>query len=167
MGRCRRTIRRPRRAAIHAARSEHSAPEFRRWAGSSTPQSGHFFRFTTAAIHPDSHEPRGIFRSAGLVLDTRVDIAVADRERFEDVLAWFNRHLPFPRRVTPEMIFWFRPEARECASRIWELVHLLREHGVLVQTMRTARPGRIVYSDGMQVGAVPYRAVQRTIRLFA
>jgi hypothetical protein len=130
-------------------------------------RSTHFFRITSTTIHPDSHEPRGVFVSTGLLLDTRPDIAATDREQFDDVLQWFNRHLPFPRRVTPDMIFWFRPEARECASRVWQLVHLLREHGVTVQTMRTTRPGRIVYSDEMQVGAVPYRGAVRTIRVFA
>ncbi len=33
---------------------------------------------------------------------------------------------------------------------------MLREHDVLVQTMRTRRPGYIEYSDELQVGAVPY-----------
>ena len=130
-------------------------------------RSDYFFRFAATDIHPESREPRGVFHTAGMLLATRTDLTDVDREHFEHLFDWFGRHLPFPRRVTPDMIFWFRPEARECASRIWELVHLLREHGITVQTMRTRRPGRIVYSDEMQVGAVPYRGAVRTVRVFA
>ena len=93
-----------------------------------------------------------------------------DRQRLDDLFDWFQIHLPVPRRhdLTPATIFWFRPDAGACASRIWELVHVLREYGVAMRTMRTRSPGRIVYSDSMQVGAEPQRdtrcAAVRTVR---
>lgn len=121
-------------------------------------RSGCFFRFATTDIHPDSREPRGVFRAAGLLFQ-REDVTDFDRLRLEGLFDWFQVHLPIPRRedLTPATIFWFRPDAGECASRIWELVHLLRDYGVPVRTVRTRRPGRIVYSDRMQVGAEPHR----------
>ena len=121
-------------------------------------RSGCFFRFATTDLHPTSREPRGVFRAAGLLFQ-REDVTEFDRQRLDDLFEWFAVHLPVPRReeLTPATIFWFRPDAGTCASRIWELVHLLREYGVAVRTVRTRRPGRIVYSDRMQVGAEPHR----------
>lgn len=156
MGRSRRTIRRLRCAAILATTGRR-APDH--WSSPrARSRSGCFFRFATTDIHPVSCEPRGVLRAAGLLAE-RGDVTEVDRQRFEDLFDWFQTHLPLPRRadVTPATIFWFRPDAGECASRIWELVHLLRDYGVIVRTMRTRRPGRIVYSDCMQVGAEPLR----------
>jgi len=140
-------------AATRSARApEHgSSPRLRS-------RSGCFFRFATTDIHPDSREPRGVFRAAGLLFE-RDEVSEFDRQRLEDLFDWFQVNLPVPRRevLTPATIFWFRPDAGECASRIWELVHLLRDYGVAMRTMRTHRPGRILYSDSMQVGAEPHR----------
>ncbi|MGE0191846.1 MAG: hypothetical protein AB7T63_07350 [Planctomycetota bacterium] len=37
------------------------------------------------------------------------------------------------------------------------LATMLREHGVVVRVLRTAKPGRIVYDDDLQIGAIPFR----------
>ena len=157
MGRSRRTIRRLPCAATMAATRIRRAPEHRS-SSQLRSRSGCFFRFATTDIHPASREPRGVFRAAGLLFH-REDVTDFDRHRLDDLFDWFQAHLPVPRRkdLTPATIFWFRPDASTCASRIWELVHLLREYGVAVRTVRTRRPGRIVYSDRMQVGAEPHR----------
>lgn len=166
MGYFKRTIRRSRCAAEVRAALERSAA-LQAWAwellapGEPRP-SGQFFRLATTEIDPRSNQPRGVLRAAGL-LAARFDLPASERQRLRELFDWFNDHLARPRRVTPGMIFWFRPDAGECASRIWELVHVLREHDVLVQTMRTRRPGYIEYSDDLQVGAVPY--VNRAFRI--
>lgn len=159
MGYFKRTLRRSRCSAeVRAALTNHSALEVWTWTllppGEPRP-SDEFFRLATTEIDPRSHQPRGVLRAAGL-LAARSDLPAFERQRLRQLFDWFNAHLARPRRVTPGMIFWFRPDAGECASRIWELVHVLREHGVLVQAMRTRRPGYIEYRDEAQVGAVPY-----------
>ncbi|MGB7158016.1 MAG: hypothetical protein WBD40_08110 [Tepidisphaeraceae bacterium] len=58
--------------------------------------------------------------------------------------------------MKPATIFWFRSDAGECASRIWEIARLLREYGVPLQTMWTRRPGWIEYVDAFQIGAIPF-----------
>jgi len=101
-------------------------------------------------------EPLGIFRSAGLLEASKLVTSI-ERARLHELFDWFNENLPRPRRVRPAMIFWFRPEAGECASRVWEIVHILREHGVPIQTMWTRRPGWVEYSDRYQIGVIPFR----------
>jgi hypothetical protein len=40
--------------------------------------------------------------------------------------------------------------------RIWDIVALLREHGMLVRLVTTNKPGKIVYQDRYQVVAETY-----------
>jgi hypothetical protein len=59
-----------------------------------------------------------------------------------------------------ETIFaWFCPEAKGPVGRMWDVVAILREHGVPVRLVTTEKPGKIVYSDEYQVVAeTPYWA---------
>jgi hypothetical protein len=88
-------------------------------------------------------------------------------EQLETIFAWFNEHLPCPpfeRKIysgewTREAVAWFRPEARGPVGRMWDVVAILREHGVPVRLVTTDKPGKIVYSDKYQVVAeTPYWA---------
>jgi hypothetical protein len=79
----------------------------------------------------------------------------------EEVFDWFNTHLPCPafaerRRTgewTADAVSWFRDDAGEVLRRIWDLVALLREHGVQVRVITSDKPGKVVYSDSYQVVA--------------
>ncbi len=42
-------------------------------------------------------------------------------------------------------------------SRMWRLVCLVEHEGIPVRVYRTRRPGIVVYSDNLQVAAVPWR----------
>lgn len=47
--------------------------------------------------------------------------------------------------------------ATPCISRIWEMIHILTSHDIVVWMMRSEQPGRIAYEDDFQVAAVPHR----------
>lgn len=74
---------------------------------------------------------------------------------------WFNEHLPCPPfganirsgSWTRDARAWFRPEARECISKIWNLIHILKEHGEPVTMLQSDKPGKIVYRDRYQIVA--------------
>lgn len=58
-----------------------------------------------------------------------------------------------------DAVCWFRDDAREFVSRIWDLVALIEYHDVPVRLVKTERPGRIVYRDEYQIVAeTPYYA---------
>jgi hypothetical protein len=40
---------------------------------------------------------------------------------------------------------------------MWELVHVLRAHGLLVELLKTDDPGIVIYRDEWQVVAKPRR----------
>jgi hypothetical protein len=92
-----------------------------------------------------------------------------------EVVGWFEAHLHSPRDASPGWtwrgkpwrrgarapLFWFKAQAREHVQRMQQLIVMLRHHDVPARMMRSARPGEIVYEDGHQVGAVPFRDTPR------
>ena len=78
-----------------------------------------------------------------------------------ETFAWLNEHLPCPPFSarfrsgiwTRDAVCWFRPEAREPIGHLWSIVAILKEHGVPVRLLTSAKPGRIVYEDRFQVVA--------------
>jgi hypothetical protein len=90
-----------------------------------------------------------------------------ESDRLEVTYDWFNEHLPCPPfqsnlrsgEWTQDAVAWYRAEATEPIRRMWEIVAILREHGVAVWTVTSERPGKIVYEDDYQVLAqTPYWA---------
>jgi hypothetical protein len=57
--------------------------------------------------------------------------------------------------VAGRAIFWFKSSAEDCVKRMWELTHLLRYHGYLVEVEKCRELGNIVYEDTFQVAAYP------------
>lgn len=119
-----------------------------------------FVRFVTGFDDENAFWLTGVITSARILLDD------GELDRFEanhlkDTFEWFNRHLPCPpfeKKIrtgewTRDAVSWFRDDAREPLRRIWDIVAILEEHGVLVRLVTTVRPGKIVYSDEFQVVA--------------
>lgn len=110
-----------------------------------------------AALHRDarSGQRRGVLRSAGALFAT-LDLLREEQDELDEICNWFNRHLKVPRIRVPQAIFWFKPDARACLDRAWQLAWCLRRHQVHVDLIRTRRPGRVVYEDHQQVAAIPW-----------
>ena len=78
---------------------------------------------------------------------------------------WFSDELPEPPRFArsrdsaahKKAISWFKSSAQNHISKIWELVHFLREHGIHVNMIKTDAPGFVVYEDDHQVVAEVFR----------
>lgn len=104
--------------------------------------------------------------STGIIIMSRI---LKDENRLEpyqvDVVeatfAWFNEHVPVPPFTSKlksgswsdDAVAWFLSEAIEPIQRMWDLVAILKDHGVPVRVLRTASPGMIVYRDEFQVVA--------------
>jgi hypothetical protein len=126
-----------------------------------------FVRFVVPFQDQDSHCLTGVFqavyglRDGGLLVDD-------ERERFEVIRQWFNRHLPVPRRFARSRrpharrnaVCWFKAHAADYLGRVRELAGLLERHGVPTEMLRTERPGYVVYEDEYQVAAVPFRGTR-------
>ena len=114
-----------------------------------------FLRFVITQIDEDSHKPQGLFVAAHELLDSG-ELPSAERHHLREVLIWFNKNLPSPRyEFASRRIFWFKSSAHDCIKRMWELTHLLRYHGYLVEVEKCRELGNIVYEDNYQVAAYP------------
>lgn len=115
-----------------------------------------FVRFVVRGKHAKSGSRTGVFSAAYDFLN-RTEPSDPEERRVRSSVRWFEKHLPIPHDVDHEQaIFFFKSHAAECIAEMWALVHGLRDTGILVEMQWTDRPGRIVYDDEYQVGALPW-----------
>lgn len=105
-----------------------------------------FLRFILSKQHPGSGFDDGLFGLAYTLCDSP-DVILENREALRDSLAWFEKHLPTPKRFNRTTskgyyrrntrgIAWFRDSATECIARMHELKRLLEANGHLVSMIR-------------------------------
>jgi hypothetical protein len=125
-----------------------------------------YLRFTVSTRHPDSGVADGVFRTAYQVRDSEL-ISRIDRDTLAEQLAWFNKNLPIPSRFNRSSskgyyrrntkgIAWFRDDALEHITRMFEVRRVLEANGHVVHLVREDRIGYLVYRDKVQVIAEPF-----------
>jgi hypothetical protein len=91
----------------------------------------------------------------------------AEREKLENLLAWFEANLRTPDRLhrttskgfyrrQAKGLSWFKPGATTAIRNMRELSRVLARHGYSVEELRTVRPGFVTYEDEFQVVADPF-----------
>jgi len=60
-------------------------------------------------------------------------------------------------------ICWFKDSAKRPLEYVWSLVHLLGDHGISVELIKTRDPGVVIYEDGWQVAAKPHKKDRVTV----
>ncbi len=119
-----------------------------------------YLRFVLTEVDEDSTRKKGILVAGHELRDER-ELSREDHARLVQLLEWFNAHLEIPRVLQEgeheRALSWFKAEAAEPIAKTWELVHLLRAHGVLVELLKTADPGHVLYEDDWQLVATPRR----------
>lgn len=112
-----------------------------------------FMRFAVTQLDEDSRRPQGVFAAAYALLDSgRLD--AEEERRLRELLNWFEEHLAAPEWFAAcRAVFWFKAAAREKIVRAWELVCLLRLHGLHVEVYKCRRLANVLYEDGEQVAA--------------
>src|SRR5207302_9965943 len=111
-----------------------------------------YLRFVTTRIDEDSHEPEGVFVAAYRLLDSG-DLTKDEWKRVRTILDWFNTHLPQPpdKFTACRAIFWFKSTAESSVKKIWELVHVLRQHSHYVEIQKCRKLGNVLYEEEFQV----------------
>jgi hypothetical protein len=113
-----------------------------------------FIRFVVG-VNGEHHR-----RLTGLITEARLlrDRGYLDSNQvswLEETYAWFNANLPCPpfssSNWPKDVVSWFRDDAGEPIKRMWEIAHLLREHGIPVRMLRSASPGKVFYEDDYQI----------------
>jgi hypothetical protein len=131
------------------SRNRHSAPKL--------------LRFVIAQLDLDSGRRQGLFQAA-FALKRTGTLSAADHDALEGILAWFGKNLQTSTRLTlsnrpgrqSQAICWFKDGANTHIAKIREYGLVLERHGLLMDELRTKRPGYIVYQDRHQVAAYPF-----------
>lgn len=124
---------------------------------SQPPQRPCYVRFSTLVRDHGSRRRAGFLTHSYEVLDNP-DLDPIAARGVREALDWFEQNLRVPHLKEKRAIFFFKSSAATCMARAWELIHWLREAGVVVE-MQTAIgiPGHILFEDEHQVAAVPGR----------
>ena len=119
-----------------------------------------YLRFALTKVDTDSRKKRGILVAAH-DLRNGGDLTVAERNLLSEHLKWFNSELTVPKELkepgTERAISWFLATAEKPIRKMWDLVHIMRNHGYHIELLKTAEPGKVIYSDDWQVVAFPPR----------
>ena len=115
-----------------------------------------YIRFVVGTDRDGPHWLTGVITEARILRD-RGELEPHECEWLVEIFEWFNKSLPCPpfsqKRWSRHAISWFKDDATDAIRAIWDLVALLRQHGVLVRVLRTDQPGMILYEDDFQVVA--------------
>lgn len=119
-----------------------------------------YIRFVIGRKDEDSHVEKGIFQAAALAIEWQT-ITGVDADELNKIRAWFSTNLDKPnsfgRANLHRGICWFKTNATEHISKIWEMVRVLERNGIYVKKIRTHRPGYLIYEDEWQIAAEPFR----------
>ena len=113
-----------------------------------------FLRFSVSQLDIDSGVEGGLF-GAAYALECSDDVQEDDRSALQELLAWFEEHLPTPERFnrtsskgyyrrTTKGIAWFRDSAKEHIARMHELKLIVEANGYQVMLVREDRIGYVV-----------------------
>ena len=110
-----------------------------------------FVRFVVGSDGQHHKELTGIITEARLLRE-RGELTTDEEDLLEDLYEWFNEHVPVPpfesRRLPRDAVAWFRDDAGEPVAKMWDIVALLREHGVDVRLLGR----RILAESSMRIG---------------
>jgi hypothetical protein len=119
-----------------------------------------YVRFVVGTDAENAFWLTGVLTSARIVRDEG-ELYAYEEDLLNTVYGWFDEHLPCPPFAemlrsgewTRDAVSWFRANAGEPLSRVWDVIAILREHGTPVRMVTSNSPGQIVYSDRFQIVA--------------
>ena len=123
-----------------------------------------YLRFATFRIDPDAQREQGIFQASYDLIDGG-DLHPAESTSLKGALEYFERDLAVPSVYEPRAVFWFKCQCRTCTRHGWLLARALEMAGLHVVPVLTRKPGLVVYEDGCQIAADPFRDTFEARRL--
>ncbi|MFB3105209.1 MAG: hypothetical protein ACE1ZA_09785 [Pseudomonadales bacterium] len=120
-----------------------------------------YIRFITREQDEASHSLVDVFTHAYRLRDSD-QLQPHEEETLGNALRWLQKNVTIPKLLKePEnerAICWFKSAAEKPLANVWKIVHVLREHDVQVEMIKTLNPGAIIYEDGWQIAAKPHKA---------
>jgi len=123
-----------------------------------------FVRFVIHKNDGDSGRRQGIFQAIS-ELEYEGVLLEHEQRQYDEIYEWFRHNLKKPRSFSRSSkphaknvaLSWFKDTAVEHLAKMHALSQILNAHGIIVEVLRTNRPGYIVYEDQLQVAAEPFK----------
>lgn len=122
-----------------------------------------YVRFVIQQNDEESGRRQGLFQALSDL--EHADLLLPhEQATWDETYEWFRNNLRKPLRLARSSkshaknvaLSWFKDGAKEHIARMYALAHVLDAHGVMVDVIRTDKPGYIVYEDEHQVAAEPF-----------
>jgi hypothetical protein len=121
---------------------------------------GVYVRFVVGADGEDHRQLTGVLTEARLLRDAG-RLSAEELQRLERAYDWFNAHVPVPpfstSRWNQDAVSWFKASAGDAIARMWDVMAILRDHGVPTRMLRSSDPGKVRYDDDVQVVVEEWR----------
>lgn len=121
-----------------------------------------FLRFVVGGDDEHHKLLSGLITEARLLRDKGA-LTNYEGENLENLYEWFNNNLPCPPFETAgwsrDAVSWFKDSAKEPIKKMRELSVILDSHGLLVRTLRSERPGRVLYEDEYQIVVIENKSL--------
>ena len=119
-----------------------------------------YVRFESQLPCEGTNSRLGIFQIAFEVRDAH-ETSRHDSNEITRQIEWLKMHLHSPDELDDprnyRAICWFKDTAHEPMKRIWAIKPYLEAYGYWIDVVKTWTPGQIIYEDGWQVAAKPWR----------
>jgi hypothetical protein len=122
-----------------------------------------YIRFVIEKVDPDSQKRMGIFHAIRELRDNG-ELESHELDKMNEIMGWFSDNLERPdkfnrsnrKKATGKGISWFKDTAKEHINRMYEIVSVLKSHGINVSIKKSARLGFVVFEDNFQICAEPF-----------
>ena len=123
-----------------------------------------YVRFVIHRNDKRSGRRQGLFQAL-TALEHTGSLLPHELDMWDETDDWFRKNLRRPRSFSRSSkphakkvaLSWFKDTATEHLAGMYALVQVLEAHGIIVDVIRTERPGYVVYQDKNQVAAEPFR----------
>jgi hypothetical protein len=119
-----------------------------------------YIRYQSKEMNEHSHSCSGVFVEIHKLRDQNA-LEKHEESQVIPCLKWLGMHLKAPVILKEpgnhRALSWFKDSAKEPLKRIRILVTVLHEHGVPIELLKITDPGVVIYEDGWQIVAKPYK----------
>lgn len=121
-----------------------------------------FVRYETNLTFSGTQQKKGIFAAMGDLKRMKV-MSEQEYYWYKSTAAWFNSNLETPKcfdePIAPKVRFvaksWFFDVPSPYLEKSKEVADLLKKYGIHISIKKSVKPGKVVYSDNVQIVVVP------------
>lgn len=123
-----------------------------------------FLRFVGTTLDPRTGQAAGLLTIAYDLRDSG-ELNAADEIQLHDHLRWIQNTVPIPSRFSrgrnvnhkeTHGLSWVKCEAQELMRHLYAIADIAGRYGHTIETIRSDRPGYVVYEDAWQIVAEPF-----------